>query len=54
MTIKELKEIIKEYSDDQFVHMRIWIERNTHVQATVTRHKAGVDGALLLIGGNND
>lgn len=56
MTIKELREIIKDYPDDSFVHMRIWLQPHLDylddglVQAVVDKSKCDVSGALLLIG----
>lgn len=58
MTIAELKEIIKEYPDDQFVHMRIWFIGNDiynpkgtyAINVTVMKAQQGVDGGLLLTG----
>lgn len=50
MTVKELKEIINTYPDDQFVHFRIWINNETNYDIVVNKAQQGVDGALLLTG----
>jgi hypothetical protein len=55
MTVKELREEMKDYSDDQFVHMRIWII-TTHgyelynLDSVVDKIQQGVDGAMLITG----
>lgn len=58
MTIAELREILKQYPDDQFVHMRIWFIGNDiynpkgtyNIDVSVMKAQQGVSGALLLTG----
>lgn len=53
MTIAELKKVLGEYPDDQFVHVRIWMNHDdydelVHKDVVVDKTQQGVDGALLI------
>ena len=57
MTIKELRERIADYPDDQFVHVRIWQGAapphriwlpERHSDVVVDKIQQGVDGAALI------
>ena len=57
MTIKELKEILRDFDDDQFVHAKVWLnpdrdytELDDLIDFTIDKFKSGCDGALLLTG----
>ncbi len=54
MTIFQLKEIIKDYPDNSFVHVRIWLNGFEFIDSSINRSKCGVDGSLLLIGDKDD
>ena len=53
MTVEELKSILTTHPDDQFIHMRIWPDDKSLVQATVSKVQQGVSGAVLLTGSVN-
>jgi hypothetical protein len=57
VTIKELRERIADYPDDQFVHVRIWQDASPpspiwlperHRDVVVDKLQQGVDGAALI------
>jgi len=48
MTVAELREVLSQYPDDQFVHIRTWIGEEHHYDCTIDKAQQGVDGALLL------
>lgn len=54
MTIAELKELIRDCPDDQFVHIRVWhtdlnvISGYSRTDLVVEKAQWGVDGSLLL------
>lgn len=50
MTIAELRQVIADYPDDQFVHLRVWLDDSRHVDVTVGKVQQGVSGAALLTG----
>lgn len=53
MTIAELREELKGYDDEQFVHMRVWIDNlsiSRCYDMVVDKVQAGVDGAMLITG----
>lgn len=47
MTIKELKKELETYPEDNFVHVRVWIENKCH-DLVVEKYQQGVDGSILL------
>ena len=55
MTVKELREIMNDYPDDQFVHLRIWIiPQFYNYDIIADKAHQGVDGALLITGTISD
>jgi hypothetical protein len=48
MTIKELQILLKEYPENQFVHIRVWINEEKHFDTTLEKVQQGCDGAALL------
>lgn len=47
MTVKELKELLAGYPDDQFVHVRVWTA-DRHRDVVVDKLQQGSDGAALI------
>jgi len=47
LTIQELKEVLKTYPSDNFVHIRVWIDDKNY-DLIVEKTQQGVDGSILL------
>ena len=52
MTVKELKDELATYPEDQFVHVRVWMsdfaDDDRHEDVVLDKVQQGVDGAALL------
>lgn len=56
MTVKELKDILTTYPDNQFIYLRIWLDPNKDyldeglVQVMASKALQGISGAVVLTG----